>query len=135
MRKLYVLALLCLCMPFSKAISQFTMNGNTTSLGPTEFQLTNADFYNKGSVWNNTPIDLRRDFELCTQLYFGASDAGADGMAFMFQSEGTSYIGNWGAGLGYHRFSYDNPGPVPSFIVEFDTYQNAVISGQDIGDP
>ena len=29
----------------------------------------------------------------------------------------------------------DNPGPVPSFIVEFDTYQNGIVDCKNVGDP
>jgi len=88
-----------------------------------------------GSFFANTPLNLTQSFDIKTQLYFGADDAGADGLAFVLQAEGVNYLGNYGAGLGYHRFFYDVPGPVNSFIAEFDTYHNDIIAGQDLLDP
>lgn len=138
-------ALLALFLPVL-ALAQFTVNNAATQLSASSsetcFRLTPADYYQRGAVWATDPVNLAQSFELRARLYFGTSDAGADGIAFVLQREGTGYIGNVGAGIGYHRFNgetplmpVDVPGPVPSFIVEFDTWQNFGIYGQDIGDP
>jgi hypothetical protein len=138
--------LLCGVFLYCATSAQYTTNSaaisTSGSTGATCFQLTPATNYSKGSVFYNTPINLTQNFEAYTELYFGVNELGGDGMAFIFQNEGTGYIGNYGAGIGYHRFNGENPsmpsdvpGPVPSFIMEFDTYQNFDILGQQIGDP
>lgn len=141
MRQLYALLFSCFLVPLlGKA--QFTLNGSATQLAPNEFQITPAVGHIAGSAFYNTPVDLSKNFDITVQLYFGDDDNGADGMAFVLQPEGPGYLGNSGAGLGYHRFNgipagqpTDVPGPVKSVIVEFDTYYNQWIFSGDIGDP
>lgn len=138
MRKIYSL-LLFFILGWS-ANAQYQLNGAANSSPspgyPNEFQLIPAVNNSKGSVFKTTQINLNQNFELNVQLYFGTQDnQGGDGIAFVLQNENAGYIGNSGAGIGYHRFNSDIPGPVPSVIVEFDTYQNGFINGQDIGDP
>ncbi len=135
MRKLYSLFLASLFLCFSNVHAQYTVNGQATVLAPGEFQLTPAAQYAKGSFFKSTLIDLNLNFDISLQMYFGESDAGADGIAFVLQAEAPTYLGNFGAGIGYHRFASDVPGPVNSFIVEFDTYQNGEIAGMNIADP
>jgi hypothetical protein len=141
-----IYTLLCGVFLYVCSFAQYTPNNAATSIsgatGATCYQLTPAAEYSKGAVWYSTPINLTQNFEVTTELYFGSEELGGDGIAFVLQNEGTGYIGNFGAGLGYHRFNAENPsmpldvpGPVPSFIVEFDTYQNFDILGQQIGDP
>lgn len=139
MRNLYSLIWMLL-LPFLAVAQQYTVVGSATPAAPasanaTCFNLTPALPSQRGAVWNTTPINLNSSFELNTSMYFGALDPGADGMAFVLQNEGQTYIGNEGAGLGYHRFAWDVPGPVPSFIVEFDTYENGFVIMDNIGDP
>ncbi|MFL5740673.1 MAG: lectin-like domain-containing protein [Flavisolibacter sp.] len=146
MRQVSTILLFALCIPLWSA-AQFSVNSAAVPISPDQqgatcFQLTPPIFYQKGSVFNNTQINLSQNFETTARLYFGTTDAGGDGIAFVFQNEGTGYIGNYGAGIGYHRFNgetplmpVDVPGPVPSFIIEFDTYQNGGIDGQDVADP
>lgn len=119
----------------------FVVNGNATQSGTQCFQLTTSDFHTVGSVFSTTPLDMTQNFQVNASMNFGVNDGGGDGIAFVLQGEGPHYIGNYGAGIGYHRFDgsnacmpVDNPGPVPSFIVEFDTYENHTIDCQDIGD-
>lgn len=120
MRSIYsfVLALLF----SSVAYSQFTTIGSAfeQSSGSTQcFQLTPPTGYHQvGAVWNNTPIDLTKNFVVYSRLYFGKQDNGADGIAFVLQNYGLTAIGISGGGLGYHQM------PGNSFIIEFDTYQN-----------
>jgi hypothetical protein len=144
MRKFYPL-LAFLLLPFLN-YGQYNVNVDAAIAGTCEpdyscFKLTPSQLYKKGSVFNTTMVNLNQSFEINTRLNFGVLDGGADGIAFVLQAEGTGYIGNWGAGLGYHRFNgpapmpVDNPGPVPSFIVEFDTWENADIFGMNVGDP
>lgn len=146
MRSFYSFFFALLVLPFISN-AQFTTNGTAVATSSTStshcFQLTPTDFHVRGSVFSNTPINLNQSFEINARLYLGNNDGGADGIAFVLQNEGPGYIGNYGAGLGYHRFNgiypsdipADVPGPVPSFIVEFDTWQNGFIGNQNIGDP
>lgn len=149
MRIFYTLLLAALLPTLSPA-QGYQTNGDATELAPMMgarcFRLTAQDFNQLGSVWNTQALDLRNAFELRTRMYFGNNGPGADGIAFMLQQAGgTGYLGNWGAGIGYHRWNgtypsnvaADNPGPVPSVIIEFDTYQNDFVAGANvsIGDP
>jgi len=140
---MFVMVCLLPMLAFSQnfsVVSNAVYNGQNNS-GDHCFQLTAPTYYQKGAIWNNTPVNLSQDFTVNARLYFGSMDVGADGIAFVLQNEGTTYIGNEGAGIGYHRFNgpppmpTDVPGPVPSFIVEFDTWQNDFIYLQNIGDP
>lgn len=126
MRKIYSCLVMVLFCAFSSH-AQYTTVSAATSMSSgdpnsTCFTLTPPLQEQKGAVWNNTPISLSSSFQLNTRMYFGATDEGADGIAFVLQQVGTSYIGNAGAGLGYALEPWQNP--VPSFIVEFDTWYN-----------
>jgi hypothetical protein len=107
--------------------AQYQTQGVASQQGPNEFQVTPPSMYVAGAVWNTTQLDLNQDFQILTQMYFGAYDTAADGMAFVLQSAGTQALGNAGAGLGYHNIT-------PSLIVEFDTYSNSD-PYFDLGDP
>ncbi len=143
MRKLYSLFFACLLFSFSSVHAQYVVNGAATVLAPGEFQLTTPTQHVAGSFFKSAQVNLNLNFDIAVKLYFGDTDAGADGIAFVLQGAGTGYLGNFGAGLGYHRFDgihpsdivADVPGPVPSFIAEFDTYQNTFIGNQNVGDP
>ena len=146
MLKLYAL-LLCFISLGLTSMAQYQVNesASVSTTDPNEFLLmpTNTQTHLKGSVFRTTTLNLSQDFVINASLYFGVNDVdGGDGIAFVMQREGPGYIGNTGAGIGYHRFDgnppgmpVDVPGPVPSFIVEFDTYQNGDIFTQNIGDP
>jgi hypothetical protein len=126
MRKIYSFIVVMLCTIMSTN-AQFTTVSAAVPLSSgdanaTCFTLTPPLMEQKGAVWNNTPIDLSTSFQINTRMYFGATDAGADGIAFMLQQTGTSYIGNAGAAMGYAVESWEHP--IPSFIVEFDTWYN-----------
>ena len=80
------------------------------------FRLTQATGARYGTAWNQTRIDLTKDFVINASVFLGTDDAGADGLAFVIQPNSTG-AGKSGGGLGYE-------GITPSFSVEFDTYQN-----------
>lgn len=147
MRKIYFSAFLLLFVLFN-VNAQYQANG-VASLSPSagypnEFQMIPpTSDHVSSSVINLTKLDLTKNFEINAQLFFGTDPAGGDGMAFLLQNASANYTANAGAGIGYHRFNgtypsdipADNPGPVPSFITEFDTYQNGFIGNADIADP
>jgi hypothetical protein len=123
MRHLYSFLLSVLLTTFGVAVhAQYTTVGSASSSSPgvpnaTCFQLTPSLLNQAGAVWSNTTVDLSQNFTLNTKLYFGAVDAGADGLAFVLRSPGTPTLGTNGGGIGYW-------GIFNSFIVEFDTWQN-----------
>ncbi|HEY8402179.1 MAG TPA: T9SS type A sorting domain-containing protein [Cytophagaceae bacterium] len=87
------------------------------------YQLTTATNNEYGSMWFRKKADLRKDFDITANLYFGNNTAGADGITFAFQNECTSSgVGGGGIGVG---------GVTPSLVVEFDTYQNPYDPGVD----
>jgi hypothetical protein len=98
-------------------------------------QLTSTSpTFQSGQAWSKNQITLASNFNQKFRAFFGASDAGADGFAFVLRSPGTALTGNPGDGLGYGGIS-------PSFAVEFDCFSNAGAAGSSpytgvtIGDP
>ncbi len=95
--------------------SDVTTNENAVLIG-NEARLTENSGNQFGSVWGKARLDLNENFKISTQLYFGSSDGGADGLAFVLQPL-SSNQGTAGGGVGYQ-------GITPSIAVEFDTYYN-----------
>ena len=145
MRKLYFSALCCLAVTLVNA--QFTLNGtNALQLAPNEYQLTPQMQDQKGSMWNNTPMNLANDFILHVEFNFGSISetnptdgvepdyrTGADGIVFVLQNNGANsltQLGGFGEEIGYGGINN-------SFAVEFDTWENRLpFSGSyDHGDP
>src|SRR5215207_5196829 len=126
MKIFYAPALTLLFFVFSlTSRSQYALNGAAISTNPgianaTCFSLTPPlGLHQAGSVWSTTLVDLSQNFTVTSKLYFGNLDAdGADGIAFVLQTAGTSALGVTGGGIGYYQI------PGPSFIVEFDTWVN-----------
>ena len=116
------------------ARSQYQMNGDATAISQMQhcYQLTPAEIYKKGSVWNTVQVNLNQNFEVHARLYFGAHDNGADGIAFVLQNASLNALGEHGGGLGYSKMHDWFPGK--SLIVEFDTYQNTE-PWFNVGDP
>ncbi|GEM_PF-1538436 len=83
-------------------------------------------------IWNDTnvpgyeKINLNEDFIVEAEMYFGFKDKeGADGIAFVMQSQGDKSIGSLGVGMGFAMNPYDgNKRVYPSFGVEIDTWYN-----------
>lgn len=105
------------CAAYSQVQAQFFLNGTATSTNDSCFQLTTAENWQVGSVWNGTKVNLDQSFEVVFNLYAGCVDGeGADGIVFGLQPISTS-IGIAGGDLGIGNVA-------PSLGVEFDTYQN-----------
>lgn len=102
--------------------AQYTTNGSAVELNESCIRVTEAINTQVGAAYFNTPVDLSQPFSYSGTMYFGDSDAGADGMTFLLATDPTGQ-GMSGGGIGYE-------GIVPSLVVEFDTWQNA-----DFGDP
>jgi len=89
------------------------------------YRLTPNAIEQKGAVWNNNRIDFRQSFELSFDVYLGANDGGADGMAFVFQTTGTNAITTIlppSAGSGGGNLAIG--GVLNSIIIAMDTYPN-----------
>ncbi|HTA83658.1 MAG TPA: L-type lectin-domain containing protein, partial [Bacteroidia bacterium] len=123
-RVLFISTLLFFCTVFP-CKAQFTLQGSA-GVGPSHcsattptYKLTDAFGNESGQAWNNIQANLNQPFDVHFQLFLGAQPyhVGADGVAFVFQQQGTNAKGPTGEGLGF-------AGIQPSLAVEFDTYQN-----------
>jgi hypothetical protein len=124
MKALYSCIFFCLLSLSIFAQTTYTLGGSASVTGttPTEqcFELNQFNPHTEGAVWSTNKISLANSFTLNTRLYFGsgAYPGQADGIAFVLQRTANNIVGLDGGGLGYG-------GITPSFVVEFDTYQNA----------
>ena len=80
-------------------------------------RLTAGGYKQAGSAWARQKIDLTQSFESTFKAYLHHARPGADGIAFLVQTDGPRALGGWGGGMGYR-------GIKPSVAVEFDTFQN-----------
>ncbi len=103
----------------------YYLNGNALSTGEDCYQLTSALGFQVGSVWYADQVDLSQPLDLQFLINLGNSDQGADGICFVLQTVGVDALGDAGGGLGFLGTDF-----LPSFAIEFDTYQNG-----DYGDP
>lgn len=97
-------------------------------------RLTKEDFFQRGAIWTENPIDLTNGlssefaFQLSNGDNKGLDDGftpGADGLAFIIQADKTAVIGNYGGGIGYE-------GIKNALVIELDLYQN---KDDDYNDP
>lgn len=99
--------------------AEYTVNGNATSTG-TCTTLTPNTTNQRGCVWDvNSTLNFNSNFTYDFTVNLGASDAGADGMAFVIQNDakGRCACGTAGGSLGAGGINN-------SLIVEIDTYMN-----------
>ncbi|MEY3398467.1 MAG: hypothetical protein RL220_1061, partial [Bacteroidota bacterium] len=102
---------------------EYFLNGNAQALGNDCYAVTPAQGWQNGTVWYSNLLDLTQSFDLEFVMNYGSVDInGADGMVFVMQTVGTNAMGFNGGGMGFGGF-------MPSFGIEFDTYQNS-----DFGD-
>ncbi|MCB0701315.1 MAG: T9SS type A sorting domain-containing protein [Ignavibacteriae bacterium] len=84
------------------------------------------------AIWNNSSIagfekiDINKNFLVEAEYYLGYKDKeGADGIAFVLQSDGDDKLGSLGVGMGYAANIYDGNKKVsPSLGIELDTWFN-----------
>lgn len=99
------------------------LNGNATSLGSDCFRITPDQLWLESSVWIGQ-LNIHEPFSITFEVNFGSKDQnGADGLAFVLQSQGSDAIGPAGGSMGYENIGN-------SLILEFDNYHNP-----DLGDP
>jgi Bacterial lectin len=81
-------------------------------------RLTAGGYKQSGSAWAKKQIDLTQSFESTFKVYLHHATPGADGIAFLVQTDGPRALGGWGGGLGYRGIKH-------SVAVEFDTFRNS----------
>ena len=111
-----IIILISLCKV--SAQDRFATVGNARAINADCFLLTEDKNSDYGAVWYQNRVSLTQPFEISFKAFFGCRDDGADGITFTLQQESTN-VGGLGGGIGV-------AGVKPSFIVEFDTYQNFV---------
>ncbi|MGB1103145.1 MAG: lectin-like domain-containing protein [Crocinitomicaceae bacterium] len=89
---------------------------NGTAFGTCDCYTLTTTTSQAGSVWAPTSIDLNLPFDFTSSVHLGASDGGADGMAFVLRQSGT-FTGTGGGQLGYG-------GILNSVAIEIDTWNN-----------
>jgi hypothetical protein len=108
---------------FSGASTTLDRNGTAdvvTAVGKNKqriLRLTAGGFRQAGSAWSTKKLDLTESFESAFKVYLHHGKPGADGIAFVVQTQGPRALGGWGGGLGYR-------GIKKSVAVEFDIFQN-----------
>ncbi|MCO6431346.1 MAG: Ig-like domain-containing protein [Deltaproteobacteria bacterium] len=103
-------------------INAFELGGDT-ALNGTELRLTRAVNNLFGTAYYKKKVNLANDRSFSAHFSFKMTNPtcfigdGADGLAFVIQQTSNT-AGSAGGGLGYQ-------GVTPSFVVEFDTFDNA----------
>jgi len=108
-----------------------TLVGSASVLSPGCYQVTPNQNSVSGAVWFPGPVDASTSFEMRADVFLGANDGGADGMAFILRNPNALSIGTTpgGANQGFGGIS-------PSIIVEMDTYTNSLNPAWDpVGSP
>ena len=111
--RLSVLALLFLLLQGTIFSQSFTVPGtfsgrpnSASSLGGNCWQITPNQTNRAGAIWSNTPLDLANPFDLT--LHSRLAPWGADGMAFVLQTLGPTYVGQGGNALGFANNTNNN---------------------------
>ncbi len=91
-----------------------TTAGSASLVSGTTYQLTPNTGNQGGGVWGS--VNLNQDFVVTSRAFFGASDLGADGLAFRLQNQGATATGGTAANMGANITG--------AFGVLFDTFFN-----------
>jgi VCBS repeat-containing protein len=100
---------------FGSAPSGLTTAGSASLVSGTTYQLTPNTAGQAGAVWG--AVNLAQDITITSRMFFGANDAGADGISFAFQNQGANVLGTGAAGMG-------SQGLASAFGISFDTFFN-----------
>ncbi len=107
------------------SVAGLTLNGSVVHSDDSRIQLTNGGFYQAGSFFWSTPVNIRH---FVTDFTFQLSGTApiADGITFTIQATGPTALGFAGGGLGYGPDGPSGPlGIGKSLALKFDTYDNA----------
>jgi hypothetical protein len=104
-------------------LSDLTLNGSAAGASTVDgnvLRLTPNSGNQAGSAYLTQTIPLPPGSSFASSFCFRIGPAaGADGLAFVVQSQGATALGNPGGGIGYQNVS-------PSVAVQFDTYPDAL---------
>jgi gliding motility-associated-like protein len=119
--------ILVACLLSLQTFAQYTLVRSARQPDPNNckcYTITPNSPDQKGAVWNNNRIDFQQSFDLSFDVYLGTNDGGADGMAFVFQTTGTSAITTINTGVGSGGGNLAIGGVTRSVIFALDTYAN-----------
>ncbi|MBC2205769.1 immunoglobulin-like domain-containing protein [Listeria booriae] len=98
--------------------------GKSSSIDKNVVTITPDENRQVGGLWSDSAnkVNLTKNFHLEANLYMGANQNGADGMAFVMQNDprGNSALGQLGGALGAYGSNFIQN----ALSVEFDTYYN-----------
>ncbi|MBC2170464.1 immunoglobulin-like domain-containing protein [Listeria booriae] len=98
--------------------------GKSSSIDKNTVTITPDQKQQVGGLWSDSTnkVNLTKNFHLEANLYMGANQNGADGMAFVMQNDprGNSALGQLGGALGIYGSNFVQN----ALAVEFDTYYN-----------
>ncbi|MBC1575619.1 DUF5011 domain-containing protein [Listeria booriae] len=98
--------------------------GKSSSIDKNVVTITPDENRQVGGLWSDSAnkVNLTKNFHLEANLYMGANQNGADGMAFVMQNDprGNSALGQLGGALGAYGSNFIQN----ALAVEFDTYYN-----------
>ena len=100
----------------------FNVAGTANYASGSAIQLTPDLNSQAGSAMSYGRIDFNNDFNFNVEVYLGANDGGADGMAIVFHNDpnGINAVGFFGSGLGVS-------GIRNGIAIEFDTWDNGEV--------
>ena len=105
----------------NKPVNQFfELNENATQISSNEVQLTPAINFKAGQMWSYGKVDFTKNFSMPFEAYLGnKNDAGADGIAIVFQNDPNGIYATGGTGGGIGAKGIQN-----GVVLELDTYSN-----------
>jgi hypothetical protein len=77
-----------------------TNTANAALISPTQLTLTNGSTSIARAAWNKEQVPINYGFTI-DFTYQAGGDRNADGIALVFQTQGTNVVGSTGGGLGY----------------------------------
>lgn len=103
----------------------FVPNNNASGVSANIAQLTPNAGTQSGQYWSVGKVDFTKSFSFTFDAFVGEFDAGADGIAVVFQNSpaGTAAVGATGVGMGAQNIAN-------GLVLELDTYDN----GPGVGD-
>lgn len=103
----------------------FVANNNASGVSANIAQLTPNTGTQSGQYWSVGKVDFTKSFSFGFDAFVGEFDAGADGIAVVFQNSplGTAAVGATGVGMGAQNIAN-------GLVLELDTYDN----GLGVGD-
>ena len=105
----------------NKPVNQFfELNENATQISSNEVQLTPAINFKAGQMWSYGKVDFTKNFSMPFEAYLGnKNNAGADGIAIVFQNDPNGIYATGGTGGGIGAKGIQN-----GVVLELDTYSN-----------